>query len=58
MRAEINPAKMDMKNSEEQILQDIENAAKKTGSKKLYNLFDSVFAIGKSARDESLRYIM
>lgn len=27
------------------------------GSKKLFNFFDSVFAIGKSARDESLRYI-
>ena len=27
------------------------------GSKKLYNFFDSVFAIGKSARDESLRYV-
>lgn len=119
VRAEINPAKMDMKNFEEQILQDIENAAQRTGSKviiidnltylcnasekgdmaglfmmrlinlkmkygwslliiahtpkrnlsspitqndlagskKLYNFFDSVFAIGKSARDERLRYI-
>ncbi len=27
------------------------------GSKKLYNFFDSVFAIGKSAKDEGLRYI-
>lgn len=27
------------------------------GSKKLFNFFDSVFAIGKSAKDESLRYI-
>lgn len=27
------------------------------GSKKLYNFFDSVFAIGKSAKDNSLRYI-
>lgn len=27
------------------------------GSKKLYNFFDSVFAIGKSAKDENLRYI-
>ncbi len=27
------------------------------GSKKLYNFFDSVFAIGKSARDSNLRYI-
>lgn len=27
------------------------------GSKKLYNFFDSVFAIGKSAKDEKLRYI-
>lgn len=27
------------------------------GSKKLYNFFDSVFAIGKSAKDESLRYV-
>ena len=27
------------------------------GSKKLYNFFDSVFAIGKSARDERLRYV-
>ncbi len=27
------------------------------GSKKLYNFFDSVFAIGQSARDKSLRYI-
>ena len=27
------------------------------GSKKLYNFFDSVFAIGKSARDNSVRYI-
>ena len=27
------------------------------GSKKLYNFFDSVFAIGKSAKDGSLRYI-
>ena len=119
VRAEINPAKMDMKNFEEQILQDIENAAQRTGSKviiidnltylctasekgdmaglfmmrlinlkmkygwslliiahtpkrnlsspitqndlagskKLYNFFDSVFAIGKSARDERLRYV-
>ena len=27
------------------------------GSKKLYNFFDSVFAIGKSAKDNGLRYI-
>ena len=27
------------------------------GSKKLFNFFDSVFAIGKSAKDESLRYV-
>ena len=27
------------------------------GSKKLFNFFDSVFAIGKSARDSNLRYI-
>jgi len=27
------------------------------GSKKLYNFFDSVFAIGKSARDGNLRYV-
>ncbi len=27
------------------------------GSKKLYNFFDSVFAIGKSARDDRLRYV-
>lgn len=27
------------------------------GSKKLYNFFDSVFAIGKSAKDTGLRYI-
>lgn len=27
------------------------------GSKKLYNFFDSVFAIGKSAKDNDLRYI-
>lgn len=27
------------------------------GSKILYNFFDSVFAIGKSAKDENLRYI-
>ena len=27
------------------------------GSKKLYNFFDSVFAIGKSAKDDNLRYI-
>lgn len=27
------------------------------GSKKLYNFFDSVFAIGKSAKDERLRYV-
>ncbi len=27
------------------------------GSKKLYNFFDSVFAIGKSAKDNSVRYI-
>lgn len=27
------------------------------GSRKLFNFFDSVFAIGKSARDEGLRYI-
>ena len=119
IRAEINPAKMDMKNFEEQIINDIESAAQKTasktimidnltylcnssekgdqagifmmklmnlkmkygwslliiahtpkrhltnpitqndlaGSKKLYNFFDSVFAIGKSARDERLRYV-
>ena len=119
VRAEINPAKMDMKNFEEKILADIENAALKTGSKviiidnltylcnasdkgdvagrfmmslmnlkfkygwslliiahtpkrslsspitqndlagskKLYNFFDSVFAIGKSAKDERLRYV-
>ena len=27
------------------------------GSKKLYNFFDSVFAIGKSAKDDRLRYV-
>jgi KaiC/GvpD/RAD55 family RecA-like ATPase len=27
------------------------------GSKKLYNFFDSVFAIGKSAKDSNLRYV-
>jgi RecA-family ATPase len=27
------------------------------GSKKLYNFFDSVFAIGKSAKDNSMRYV-
>ena len=27
------------------------------GSKKIFNFFDSVFAIGKSAKDENLRYI-
>ncbi len=27
------------------------------GSKKLFNFFDSAFAIGRSARDESLRYL-
>ena len=27
------------------------------GSKKLYNFFDSVFALGKSARDNRLRYV-
>ena len=27
------------------------------GSKKLYNFFDSVFAIGKSAKNSSVRYI-
>ena len=27
------------------------------GSKKLYNFFDSVFAIGKSAKDDKLRYV-
>ncbi len=27
------------------------------GSRKLFNFFDSVFAIGRSARDENLRYI-
>lgn len=27
------------------------------GSKKLFNFFDSVFAMGKSAKDENLRYI-
>lgn len=27
------------------------------GSKKLYNFFDSVFAIGRSAKDNSVRYI-
>ena len=27
------------------------------GSKRLYNFFDSVFAIGKSAQDNSLRYV-
>ena len=27
------------------------------GSKRLYNFFDSVFAIGKSAQDGSLRYV-
>lgn len=27
------------------------------GSKKLYNFFDSVFAIGKSAKDSNLRYL-
>ena len=119
IRAEINPAKMDMKHFEEQIITDIEVAAQQTaskvvmidnltylcnssekgdqagifmmklmnlkmkygwslliiahtpkrnmtnpitqndlaGSKKLYNFFDSVFAIGKSARDERLRYV-
>lgn len=119
IRAEINPAKMDMKNFEDQIINDIESAAQMTaskiiiidnltylcnssekgdqagifmmklmnlkmkygwslliiahtpkrtmtnpitqndlaGSKKLYNFFDSVFAIGKSARDEKLRYV-
>ena len=119
IRAEINPAKMDMKNFEDQIITDIEVAAQRTasttimidnltylcnssekgdqagmfmmklmnlkmkygwslliiahtpkrnmtnpitqndlaGSKKLYNFFDSVFAIGKSARDPKLRYV-
>ena len=119
IRAEINPAKMDMKNFEDQIINDIEVAAQRTasttimidnltylcnssekgdqagmfmmklmnlkmkygwslliiahtpkrnmtnpitqndlaGSKKLYNFFDSVFAIGKSARDPKLRYV-
>lgn len=119
IRAEIDPSKMDIKNFEEQIISDIENAAQSTaskiiiidnltylcnssekgdqaglfmmklmnlkmkygwslliiahtpkrtmtnpitqndlaGSKKLYNFFDSVFAIGKSARDERLRYV-
>lgn len=119
IRAEINPSKMDMKNFEEQIISDIENAAQRTasdtimidnltylcnssekgdqagifmmklmnlkmkynwsllviahtpkrnmtnpitqndlaGSKKLYNFFDSVFAIGKSAVDSRLRYV-
>lgn len=119
IRAEINPSKMDMKNFEEQIITDIENAAQRTasdtimidnltylcnssekgdqagifmmklmnlkmkynwslliiahtpkrnmtnpitqndlaGSKKLYNFFDSVFAIGKSAVDSKLRYV-
>ena len=119
IRAEINPAKMDMKNFENQIITDIEVAAQRTasttimidnltylcnssekgdqagmfmmklmnlkmkygwslliiahtpkrnmtnpitqndlaGSKKLYNFFDSVFAIGKSARDPKLRYV-
>lgn len=119
IRAEINPAKMDMKNFEEQIIGDIERAAQQAaadtimidnltylcnssekgdqagifmmklmnlkmkynwslliiahtpkrnmsnpitqndlaGSKKLYNFFDSVFAIGKSARDPKLRYV-
>ena len=32
VRAEINPAKMDMKNFEEQILQDIENAAQRAAA--------------------------
>ena len=27
------------------------------GSKRLYNFFDSVFAIGKSAQDGGLRYV-
>lgn len=119
IRAEINPAKMDMKNFEEQIIGDIERAAQQAaadtimidnltylcnssekgdqagifmmklmnlkmkynwslliiahtpkrnmtnpitqndlaGSKKLYNFFDSVFAIGKSAVDSKLRYV-
>lgn len=118
-RAEINPEKMDLKNFEEEIIRNIEEAALSTGSKviiidnltylcnnsekgdvaglfmislmnlkkkygwslliiahtpkrsltspitqndlagskKLYNFFDSVFAIGKSAKDESLRYV-
>lgn len=118
-RAEINPEKMNLKNFEEEIIKNIEEAALSTGSKviiidnltylcnnsekgdvaglfmislmnlkkkygwslliiahtpkrsltspitqndlagskKLYNFFDSVFAIGKSARDESLRYV-
>lgn len=118
-RAEINPEKMNLKNFEEEIIRNIEEAALSTGSrviiidnltylcnnsekgdvaglfmislmnlkkkygwslliiahtpkrsltspitqndlagsKKLYNFFDSVFAIGKSARDESLRYV-
>ncbi len=119
VRAEINPAKMDMKDFEQKILADIEAAANKTasriiiidnltylcnasdkgdvagrfmmslmnlkfkygwslliiahtpkrnlsspitqndlaGSKKLYNFFDSCFAIGKSGKDERLRYV-
>ena len=119
IRAEINPSKMDMKNFEEQIINDIERAAQQAaadtimidnltylcnssekgdqagifmmklmnlkmkynwslliiahtpkrnmtnpitqndlaGSKKLYNFFDSVFAIGKSAADSKLRYV-
>lgn len=118
-RAEINPAKMNLKNFEDEIIKDIEDAAIVTdskviiidnltylcnncekgdvaglfmislmnlkkkygwslliiahtpkrsltspitqndlaGSKKLYNFFDSVFAIGKSAKDERLRYV-
>ena len=118
-RAEINPEKMNLKNFEDEIIKNIEEAALTTGSriiiidnltylcnnsekgdvaglfmislmnlkkkygwslliiahtpkrsltspitqndlagsKKLYNFFDSVFAIGKSARDESLRYV-
>lgn len=118
-RAEINPEKMSLKNFEEEIIKNIEDAAMSTGSKviiidnltylcnnsekgdvaglfmislmnlkkkygwslliiahtpkrsltspitqndlagskKLYNFFDSVFAIGKPARDERLRYV-
>lgn len=118
-RAEIDPSRIDFKNLEKQIIQDIEKAAKLldchviiidnltylcnnsekgdvaglfmmslinlkqlygwsilviahtpkrnltdpitqnhlAGSKKLINFFDSAFSIGKSARDENLRYV-